>query len=89
MPPTDERVIALSELLRHLPFHPPETRSGSFRNPTGISMKVGNLLALDPLFDGVGLDGAGQMERQVWDEYADDPEALHPATLEIRTRLNR
>ena len=46
LPPTDERVIALGELLRRLPFHPPETRSDSFRNPTGISMKMGNLLAL-------------------------------------------
>ncbi len=82
--PTDERVIALSELLRRLPFHLPETRTGSFRNPTGISMKMGNLLALDPLYDGVGLDSASQSDRQVWDEFADDPEALHSAAQEIR-----
>ncbi len=88
LPTTDGRVIALSELLHRLPFHPPEKRSGSFRNPTGISMKMGNLLALDPLYPGVGLDSASAMDRQVWEEYADTPEALHSAALKIRARTN-
>ncbi len=35
LPPTDERVIALSALLRRLPFHPPETRAGSFATRPG------------------------------------------------------
>ncbi len=77
-------MIALSGLLRRLPFHPPEKRAGSFRNPTGISMKLGNLLALDPLYDGVGLDSASAMDRQVWDEFADDPERLHAVAQEVR-----
>ncbi len=88
LPPTDERVIALSELLRRLPFHPQEMHTGSFRNPTGISMKMGNLLALDPLYDGVGLDSASGMDRQIWDEFADNPEALHSAAQAIRARAN-
>ncbi len=45
LPPTDEQVITLSELLRRLPFHPPEKCDSSFRNPTGISMKLANLRA--------------------------------------------
>ncbi len=85
LPATDERVIALSELLRRLPFHTPETRDSSFRNPTGIHMKMGNLLALDPLYDGVGLDSVSQTDRLVWDEYADKPETLHSAAQVIRT----
>ncbi len=87
LPPTDERVIALSELLRRLPFHPQEKRDSSFRNPTGIHMKMGNLLALDPLYDGVGLDSASAMDRQVWEEFADRPEALHGAAQVIRGRV--
>ncbi len=77
-------MIAFSELLRRLPFHPPEKRDSSFRNPTGISMKMGNVLALDPLYDGVGLESGSILDRQVWEEYADDPEALHSAAQEIR-----
>ncbi len=88
LPPTDERVIALSGLLRRLPFHPLETRTGSFRNPTGISMKMGNLLALDPLYDGVGLDSASEIDQQVWDEFADKPEALHSAAQAIRAKAS-
>ncbi len=87
LPPTDERVIALSELLRRLPFHPPEKRAGSFRNPTGISMKLGNLLALDPCHDGVGLDSASTMDRQVWEKYAEEPDALRNAAQAIRTSV--
>ncbi len=81
-------MIALSDLLRRLPFHPPETRTGSFRNPTGISMKMGNLLAFDPLYDGVGLDSASEMDRQVWDEFAENPEALHSSAQAIRVSIN-
>ncbi len=83
---TDERVTALSELLRRLPFHPPETRTGSFRNPTRISMKMGNLLALDPFYDGVGLDSTSATDRQVWEEDADKPDALRNEAQEIRVK---
>ena len=88
LPANDERVIALSELLRRLPFHAPETRTSSFRNPTGISMKMGNLLALDPRYDGIGLASASQMDQQIWDEFAENPEALHSAAQGIRARAN-
>ncbi len=86
LPPSDERVIALSGLLRRLPFHPLEKRAGSFRNPTGISMKMGNLLALDPLYHGIGLDSASAMDRQVWEEFADKPGALRKAAQAIREK---
>jgi 5-methylcytosine-specific restriction protein A len=88
LPANDERVITLSELLRNLPFHTPGTRTSSFRNPTGISMKMGNLLALDPLYDGVGLDSASKLDRQIWDEFADNPDGLHSAAQAIRATAN-
>ncbi len=87
LPRTDERVIALSEPLRRPPFHPPESRTGSFRNPTGISMKMGNLLALDPLYDGIGLDSASKLDRQIWDEFAEDPAGLYSTAQEIQEEI--
>ncbi len=86
LPLTDERVIALSKLLCRLSFFPPEKRTGSFRNPTGMSMKLGNLRALDPLYDGVGLDSASAMDQQVWDEFVEDRAALHSAANAIRAK---
>ncbi len=86
LPPTDEQVIALSGLLRRLPFHAPEKRDSSFRNPTGVSMKMANLRALDPQCDDVGLDRTSAMDRQVWDEFDDKPEALRSAAQTIRAK---
>ncbi len=51
-------------------------------------MKLGNLLALDPLYDGVGLDSASQTERPVWEDFANDPEGLHSASQKIRAQTN-
>ncbi len=51
-------------------------------------MKLANLLALDPLYDGVGLDSASALDRQVWEEFADKPEALHSTAQTIRAVAN-
>jgi hypothetical protein len=66
LPLTHKWVIALSELLRRLPFHLSETRSGSYS--TEIRLKIGNLLALDLLYGGVDpgqreADGSARMGR--------------------------
>jgi 5-methylcytosine-specific restriction protein A len=44
----DERVIALSNLLNNLPIHPNNVRGQNFRNPDGVTFKLGNFRHIDP-----------------------------------------
>lgn len=77
LPSTDAEVIRLSDLLRRLPFHATDERSESFRNPTGISMILGNFLGVDPAYPGKGLRRHNQLQEQVWKDFAENPALLH------------
>jgi 5-methylcytosine-specific restriction protein A len=48
-------VIELSQLLNATPVFATEERGLDFRNPQGVSMKLGNFSALDPDYEGAGL----------------------------------
>jgi 5-methylcytosine-specific restriction enzyme A len=69
-------VIALSQTMQRLPYHPPEARDASFRNPNGISMILGNFLGIDPDYEGSGLGRNNQLQQEVWDELAGSPDKL-------------
>lgn len=58
----------------------------SFRNPTGIEMKLANFAHLDPDHEG-GLEAGSQVDRQVWEEFADDLEGLAAAARAIRDSI--
>jgi 5-methylcytosine-specific restriction enzyme A len=72
LPHTHPDVITLSELLNKLPIHDPQVRNSDFRNPRGVSMKLGNFLSLDPQYEGTGLNRGGKLDKDVWDEFAHD-----------------
>lgn len=81
--PNEPDVIALSELLHRLPIHPLEARALSFRSPMSVSMKLGNFLAIDPAYQGLGLYRGSLLDRQIWDDFASDPARLHRTALAI------
>lgn len=64
--------IKLSKLLNQLPIHSQDLRNIDFRNPQGVSMKLGNFSAVDPEYQGAGLQRGGQMDKEVWNEFARD-----------------
>ncbi len=70
------KVIALSHLLNQLPIHDKTLREIQFRNANGVSMKLGNFLAIDPEYEGVGLARGSKLEQEVWDEFANQPYEL-------------
>lgn len=76
----------LSDEVRALQIFPKELQGDDFRNPTGVSMKTYNLQALDPLRAG-GLRGNGKRDRQVWDEFAADAEAIARAAESVRAAM--
>lgn len=62
---TDPEVVRLSGLLRSLPIHPEAARDESFRNPSGVSMILGNLLGIDPERDQQGLGRNNRLQVEV------------------------
>jgi hypothetical protein len=82
----DPEVIALSEFLRHLDLHPPEGNPDTFRSPTSVKLKLANFAAVDPDYQGVGLQQGGRRDAEIWDEFAIDRERLVQETAAIRAR---
>lgn len=81
--PGHPEVVALSSFLNTLPLADQE-HAGTFRNPTGVAMKLGNFAALDPRYPGVGLPRGGRGDQLVWDEFAGQPERLVRTAAAIR-----
>src|SRR5262245_34282150 len=67
-------VIELSQLLNELQIFAFEERGPGFRNPQGVSMKLGNFSALDPNYGGAGLQRGGKLDSDVWDEFSKAPQ---------------
>jgi 5-methylcytosine-specific restriction protein A len=83
LPAEHEGVVRLSELLNHLPIHPRPARDETFRNPNGISMILGNFLAVDPEHATPGLGRGNRLHEQVWSDFADKPAALRQVAAAI------
>jgi 5-methylcytosine-specific restriction enzyme A len=85
-------VIELSRLLNELPIFALEERGPDFRNPQGVSMKLGNFSALDPNYGGAGLQRGGSLDRKVWDDFSNDHQRLRltaEAIIKSKTFLTR
>lgn len=78
------KVVALSELLRSRPGTESLRAVSSFRNPNGVSLKLGNFAFLDPEYSGTGMTSCSKMDRSVWDEFANAPIELRKAARSIR-----
>jgi 5-methylcytosine-specific restriction protein A len=73
----------LSRQLNGLPLHSAESRNREFRNPQGVSMKLGNFLSLDPHYAGKGLSRGGKLGQEVWNEFAEDTARLNRTAASI------
>lgn len=74
--PGHPQVVELSERLNALPRPWSVHESKTFRNPSGVAMKLGNFLVHDPTYEGKGLARGNKLEVEVWDEFAADPKRL-------------
>src|SRR4051794_33142627 len=84
-------VIELSDLLGRLATAEGRaSASGLFRNPNGVGMKLGNFARFDPEYTGRGKRGlphGSEGEKEVWRDFAADPERLRAAAAAIRTAV--
>ena len=60
-----KEVIELSELLNKLPIHTIRPDAQKFRNPNGVSYKLGNFKFFDPDYNGTGLKGGSKLDEEV------------------------
>ncbi|WP_395616694.1 HNH endonuclease [Aquirufa sp.] len=63
------KIIELSELLNMLPIHSNRPDEEKFRNPNGVTLKLGNFLALDPNYSGKGMESYSKLDEAVFNEY--------------------
>ena len=79
---SDERVQALSDVLRRFPYHVEASRKESFRNPVGVAFKLQNLRQVAT---GKGLGNVSETDRAVWLEFGASPAATKSLANLIRT----
>lgn len=77
-------VVLLSEDLRSLPIN--RERPDNYRSPASVNRKLGNLASLDPGFSGSGLEAAGKLDVLIFNEFFEDPRALHAEAARVRGR---
>lgn len=80
---SSQEVRALSELLNRLQQGQTNNRTETFRNPSGVYMKLMNFRRNDPQYPGVGLSNGNKDEEVVWNLYASKPAELRVLAEEI------
>jgi 5-methylcytosine-specific restriction protein A len=88
MSPGNPKIIALSELLNRLPIFDIKPDQQTFRNPTGVNMKLSNFKALDPNYQGKGMEGYSKLDKEVFEEFNFDVNRLNQIANDIRQILN-
>lgn len=81
-----EAVVRLSRLLRASALHPVVDRSGNFRSPSSVGMKVNNLVAWHPKNEGKGLRKSAA-EGPIVEEFLAGRRRMKVQAQEIRRRL--
>ncbi len=74
----------LSRVLRSLSIHTERPDPETFRNPSGVNLKLGNFAAIDPNYNGQGMRRGGKRDAKVWERYASDEDTLYAAASAVR-----
>lgn len=82
---TARPVVELSQVLRLLTVYDEGVRSSpTFRNPSGVALKLHNFAAIDPDHAGAGMAHGARGDQATWDAWAHRPDELHVAAGLIR-----
>ena len=61
----------------------------TFRNATGVTLKLANFAALDPAQPGAGMQHGGRGDRDVWDRLHGEPTAVTRLAVAISSQLGQ
>ncbi|WP_207224199.1 hypothetical protein [Aquimarina brevivitae] len=82
------KIIEVSEILNNLPIHTQRIDSMKFRNPNGVSMKLNNFKAIDPEYDGKGMDRYSKLDKEVFFEFQNNNDGLKRIAEQIRKTVS-
>lgn len=78
------KIIALSELLNKLPIFDYKPDQETFRNPNGVTLKLSNFKALDPNYEGKGMEAYSKLDKEVFQEFSSDIKLLNQIASNIK-----
>ena len=82
-------IIELSKILNKLPIHEERPDSVKFRNPNGVGLKLSNFLAIDPTYDGKGMQSFSKLDKLVFEGFKSKKKLLADLARNIKdTVLN-
>jgi 5-methylcytosine-specific restriction enzyme A len=84
---SSNEVQELSALLNRLGAQLNTKSYEGYRNPNGVHMKLMNFRGLDDEHPGVGLPHTGRGDKDIWNEFANDPTHCHQVAKTIRTAI--
>jgi len=77
-------IIELSDILNKLPIHDIKPDNEKFRNPNGVSLKLSNFLAIDPIYLGKGMDSYSKLDYDTFMAFVDDKKRLKKLAKQIK-----
>lgn len=80
-------ILELSEILNKLPIYEIRPDAEKFRNPNGVSLKLSNFMAIDPQYEGKGMDAYSKLDQEVFMEFANDRERLSKLAKQIKKTI--
>ena len=85
--PSADAVAELSQQLRSIPIERKLAEDPQFRNPSGVRLKVANLVALDPTTGTKGMTRGSKLDAAVFDAFWPAPDLLASTAAAIRANL--
>lgn len=84
MDKSNEQVIALSNILNQMSIHDIKPEMTTFRNPSGIALKLQNIRHLD---DGRGMRGHSKLDKSVFNEFKNQKSRLRQVANQIKASV--
>jgi 5-methylcytosine-specific restriction enzyme A len=81
---SNPKVIEISNIINKLPLFTVRPDAERFRNPNGVSLKLSNFLAIDPLHPGKGMTRHSNLDEAVFKEFENDKGRLKMIAKEIK-----
>ena len=81
-------IIELSVILNQLPIHDIRPDEVKFRNANGVGLKLSNFLAIDPDYEGKGMQAYSKLDEEVFNEFYDSRNELSTIAQKIKESIS-